>query len=115
VSKCKRAFSKYLDFPGYVTQIDFREHCDDYVWDHYENSVPMSTYLVAFVVSDFDFKISEPSGNNVTFRVWSRRNAIDQVEYANEVGPLMLKYFEEFFEVAYPLPKMVFVFKYREF
>ena len=31
----------------------------DYVWDIYEESLRMSTYLVAFVVSDFVFRFDE--------------------------------------------------------
>lgn len=48
------------------------------MWDKYEKSVPMSTYLVAFIVSDFDYKGSKTS-NNVAFRIWARKDAIDQV------------------------------------
>jgi len=39
----------------------------------------MSTYLVAFVVSDFAFELAPPTGNGVRFRIWARNNAIDQV------------------------------------
>lgn len=42
----------------------------------------MSTYLVAYVVSDFHYKEAEPTPedkNNVTFRIWSRQDALDQV------------------------------------
>ena len=88
----------------------FREHCDEYVWDHYETSVPMSTYLVAFVVSDFKYSEAEPTGNNVTFRIWSREDALDQVEYAKSIGSRILEYFEEFFNVEYPLPKIVWFY-----
>ncbi|RZC35732.1 aminopeptidase N-like [Asbolus verrucosus] len=76
-----------------------------WVWDKYEPSVPMSTYLVAWVISDFDFITSPPSKNNVTFRVWTRKNALNQVDFANEVGPKFLEYFEDFFGIKYPLPK----------
>ena len=81
------------------------EGTNEYVWDHYEESVPMSTYLLAFVVSDFTFKLSAPTGNDVKFRVFARENAIDQVEYADSIGAKILKYFEDFFHVPYPLPK----------
>lgn len=33
----------------------------DYVSDHFEKSVPMSTYLVAFVVHDFSYRESVPN------------------------------------------------------
>ena len=41
------------------------------------------------------------------FRVWARKNALDQVDYAKSIGAKMLKFFEEYFDVKYPLPKQV--------
>ncbi|KAL0271356.1 UNVERIFIED_CONTAM: hypothetical protein PYX00_008471 [Menopon gallinae] len=73
----------------------------DYVWDEYEQSVPMSTYLVAFVVSDF---VNITSKNR--FAVWARSDAISQAKYALEIGPKCLKYFEEYFDIDFPLPKV---------
>ncbi|XP_071631576.1 aminopeptidase N-like [Temnothorax longispinosus] len=73
-----------------------------YVWDHYKRSVPMSTYLVAFVVSDFDVRESE----NRNFTVWARHNAIDQAQYSLNIGPEVLRYFEDYFKIKFPLPKM---------
>jgi len=78
---------------------------DEYVWDHYENSVKMSTYLVAFVVSKFEFRESEKTENGVRFRIWTRKDAIPQTEYARDIGPKMLKFFEDYFQVEFPLPK----------
>jgi aminopeptidase N len=46
----------------------------------------MSTYLVAFVVSDFESRTSNRSLSKPEFRVWARREAIDQAEYAREIG-----------------------------
>ena len=43
-----------------------------YVWDMYQIYPIMSTYLLAFVVSNFTFKQSEILSNDVQFRVWSR-------------------------------------------
>nr|XP_033334550.1 aminopeptidase N isoform X2 [Megalopta genalis]XP_033334551.1 aminopeptidase N isoform X2 [Megalopta genalis] len=73
-----------------------------YVWDHYDRSVPMSTYLVAFIVSDFKMLKSE-SGN---FRVWARNEAIDQAHYSLKIGPKILEYFENYFKIKFPLPKI---------
>merc|ERR1712178_321075 len=39
------------------------------------------------------------------FRIWARKNALDQIAYAKDIGPKMLKHFEEYFDVKYPLPK----------
>ena len=38
---------------------------DDYVWDMYQESVRMSTYLVAFVVSKFKYIEAEKLDNDV--------------------------------------------------
>ena len=77
----------------------------EYVWDHYDTTVPMSTYLLAFVVSDFENELSPPTGNGIQFRIWARKNALDQIDYAKSIGAKMLKYFEDYFSVKYPLPK----------
>ena len=90
-----------------ICSLRYREGTDIYVWDHYQESVPMSTYLVAFVVSKFEYVQSPPTGNNVNFRIWARQSALDQVTYAKEIGGKMLQYFETYFNVTYPLPKQV--------
>lgn len=71
-----------------------------YLWDEFQESVPMSTYLLAFVVSDFK-KLSDG-----TFSVWARPEAIESARYALEVGPKILKFYEEYFNISYPLPKL---------
>ncbi|KAF5289209.1 hypothetical protein FQR65_LT00096 [Abscondita terminalis] len=73
---------------------------ENYEWDHYAESVPMSTYLVAFVVSDF---VSLKNGN---FSVWVRKEAELQAKYSLDAGPKILKYFEDFFQIKFPLPKV---------
>lgn len=60
----------------------------------------MSTYLLAFVVMDFD------SINAERFTVWARSDAIKSAKYALEVGPKVLQFYEKFFNIPYPLPKV---------
>ncbi len=66
----------------------------------------MSTYLVAFAVTDFESRLSNRSYSNPLFRVWARADAIQQAEYAREVGPKILSYFEKYFGIDFPLPKL---------
>ncbi|XP_059089638.1 aminopeptidase N-like [Tigriopus californicus] len=81
------------------------ENNNEYVWDIYQKTVTMSTYLLAFVVSDFTFRQSDPLPNNVDFRIWSRESANSRTEYAAQVGPAVLAYYEDYFGVEFPLPK----------
>lgn len=80
----------------------FRREISTYVWDHYEQSVPMSTYLVAFIVSDFEH-MKSPNNN---FTVWARKEAIGQAKYSLDIGPKILKYYEDFFQIKFPLSKI---------
>jgi aminopeptidase N len=73
----------------------------------FEPSVKMSTYLVAYSVSDFEYKEAIVSmDKDVVFRIYARRNAMDQVNYAAEIGPKVLKFYEEYFHLKFPLPKI---------
>ncbi|XP_022215178.2 aminopeptidase N [Drosophila obscura] len=77
----------------------------DYIWVEFDESVPMSTYLVAYSVNDFAHKPSTLA-NSPLFRTWARPNAIDQCDYAAEFGPKVLQYYEQFFGIKFPLPKI---------
>ncbi|XP_050343236.1 aminopeptidase N [Nymphalis io] len=72
----------------------------DYVWDHYAESLPMSTYLVAFAVTDF----ANMSDNN--FSVWARKEALPSAAYALAIGPKILTFLEEYYKIKFPLPKI---------
>ncbi|XP_063230245.1 aminopeptidase N-like isoform X2 [Bacillus rossius redtenbacheri] len=76
-------------------------------WDRYETSPDMSTYLVAFMVADFlSTEARSGQAHPVTYRVWARPEAINQTSYALRVGPKVLGFYEEYFNLSYPLPKM---------
>uniref|UniRef100_B3P5I6 Aminopeptidase n=1 Tax=Drosophila erecta TaxID=7220 RepID=B3P5I6_DROER len=81
------------------------ESLPDYVWTEFQESLPISTYLVAYSVNDFSHKPSILP-NGTLFRTWARPNAIDQCDYAAEFGPKVLKYYEELFGIKFPLPKV---------
>ena len=70
----------------------------------------MSTYLVAFVVSKFGYITVAPRPNNVQVRFWAKNASLDQTAYAQEIGPKFLEFFENYFDIPFPMPKQV---KYR--
>uniref|UniRef100_A0A8D2B0P0 Aminopeptidase n=1 Tax=Sciurus vulgaris TaxID=55149 RepID=A0A8D2B0P0_SCIVU len=66
----------------------------------------MSTYLLAYIVSEFK-SVETRSPNNVLIRIWARPDAIDEGhgEYAlNVTGPI-LNFFAEHYDTPYPLEK----------
>lgn len=69
----------------------------------------MSTYLLAYMVSDFEYKEAIQELSDVVFRVHARRDAKNQMDYACQVGPTILKFYEDYFQIKFPLPKMDFV------
>uniref|UniRef100_A0A8C5A4H5 Aminopeptidase n=1 Tax=Gadus morhua TaxID=8049 RepID=A0A8C5A4H5_GADMO len=71
----------------------------------FEPTKKMSTYLLAFIVSDFGFIQTTLEG--VLIRIFARKAAIDanQGEYALSVTGPILKFFENYYNATYPLPK----------
>uniref|UniRef100_A0A182QC88 Aminopeptidase n=1 Tax=Anopheles farauti TaxID=69004 RepID=A0A182QC88_9DIPT len=83
------------------------ESMPGWVLDEFDTTVPMSTYLVAYSVNDFAYREAPAAGpDDVTFRIWARRDAIDQVEYAADVGPRVTRFYEDYFHQKFPLPKI---------
>ncbi|KAF2906007.1 hypothetical protein ILUMI_00169 [Ignelater luminosus] len=71
--------------------------------DVYKETVKMSTYLTAFVVSDY--KHTNKTENQ---RVFADEDSVNdgQAEYALDVGIDILKNLEDYLDVKYPLAKM---------
>ncbi|XP_072004560.1 aminopeptidase N-like [Engystomops pustulosus] len=68
----------------------------------YAESPKMSTYLVAFIVSQFSYV------GNERVKIWGRKKAIEvekQGEYALSVTEKILDFFENYYNASYPLPK----------
>ncbi|KAG8456357.1 hypothetical protein GDO86_002221 [Hymenochirus boettgeri] len=72
--------------------------------DHFAVSVKMSTYLVAFIVSDFK-SISQVTDHGVKITVYAVPDKIDQAEYALQAAVRLLDFYEDYFDIPYPLPK----------
>ncbi|CAC5387007.1 ANPEP [Mytilus coruscus] len=75
-----------------------------WIADHYEVTPKMSTYLLAFIICDFKYTVNITK-NNVEYRAWARPEAVDQTPYSLDVGVKILTYFEEYFDIPFPLPK----------
>ncbi|CAL7945633.1 unnamed protein product [Xylocopa violacea] len=72
--------------------------------DDFQESVEMSTYLVAFVVCDFK-RVSELTKRNISVSVYAAEAMLPQAKYAVTTAARTMDYFESFFGVHYPLPK----------
>nr|XP_046251148.1 alanyl (membrane) aminopeptidase b isoform X2 [Scatophagus argus] len=71
----------------------------------FEPTEKMSTYLLAFIVSDFAYVNNTIDG--VLIRIFARKPAIaaGQGDYALEKTGPILKFFERYYNSTYPLPK----------
>uniref|UniRef100_A0A8C2GMI9 Aminopeptidase n=1 Tax=Cyprinus carpio TaxID=7962 RepID=A0A8C2GMI9_CYPCA len=72
--------------------------------DQFDVSVKMSTYLVAFIVSDF-LSISRTSQHGVQISVYAVPEKIDQAEFALDAAVKLLDFYDDYFDIPYPLPK----------
>ncbi|KAJ8889375.1 hypothetical protein PR048_008874 [Dryococelus australis] len=72
-------------------------------WDHFEETpMPMSTYLIAFVISDF----SSLSSSDGFYKTWQRSDATSQAQYSVNISPKIMSAIEEYTRLDYFLPKM---------
>nr|DBA23388.1 TPA: hypothetical protein GDO54_014304 [Pyxicephalus adspersus] len=72
--------------------------------DQFDVTVKMSTYLVAFIVSDFK-SISQVTNRGVKISVYTVPHKIEQASYALSAAVKLLDFYEEYFRIPYPLPK----------
>jgi len=62
----------------------------------------MSTYLLAFIVGDFEF-IEKKSKRGVIVRVYTTPGKIHQAKFSLDTTVKVLDFYEEYFDIKYPL------------
>lgn len=72
----------------------------------FEKSVPMVTYLAIFVVSDFAYLEAMTPVHKIPIRVFGTEDNKEFLQYALDVGTTVTDYYQTYFDVAYPLPKL---------
>lgn len=77
---------------------------DGLLEDRFAKTVTMSTYLVAFVICDFK-SVTARTSSGVQVSVYAAPEKGLQSHYALEVAVKMLDFYEEYFNIRYPLPK----------
>nr|XP_039261334.1 aminopeptidase N-like [Styela clava] len=81
---------------------------DGELWNSttFDKTVKMSTYLLAFVISDFGYEETFTK-SGVQTRIYARKEAIanNEAQYASKIVPKILQYFEHYFNIEYPLQK----------
>ncbi|NIO11473.1 MAG: M1 family peptidase [Deltaproteobacteria bacterium] len=65
----------------------------------------MSTYLLAFIVGEFDH-VEQKTKEGVVVRVYTPLGKKDQGRFALDVASRTLSFFDDYFGIPYPLPKM---------
>ena len=65
----------------------------------------MSTYLLAFVVGDL-VSVEADAADGTTVGVWTTRGKENQAGFALDTSVKLLGYFNEYFGIPYPLPKL---------
>jgi aminopeptidase N len=76
----------------------------DRVKTQFEPSKRMSTYLVAFIVCDFA-RVSQKTKLGVTVNVYAQPEKINQTALALKSAVRILEYYEDYFNIKFPLPK----------
>ncbi|CAG2116436.1 unnamed protein product, partial [Medioppia subpectinata] len=69
----------------------------------------MSTYLIAYAVGEFDF-VEGKTVNGHTVRVYTPVGKKDQGVFALDVAIKSLTYYEDYFDIPYPLSKLDMLF-----
>ena len=72
----------------------------------FQTTVPMVTYLAIFIVSDFEFIETVTQVHGIPLKVYGTRQQIPRLDYAMRAGAAIADYYETYFDIGYPLPKL---------
>ncbi|CAF0924682.1 unnamed protein product [Didymodactylos carnosus] len=82
------------------------EFQDDKSWKvtKFDRTPIMSTYLVAFIVGEYDY-VETKDSNGVSMKVYTPLGKKEHGQFALEAAAKILPFYAEYFEIKYPIPK----------
>lgn len=83
--------------------VSILEHETKYQIIRFSPTPKMSTYLLAFIVGDFEY-IESKTKNNVQVRVFTTPGKKHQAKFALDCAVKTLEFYDKYFDIAYPLP-----------
>ncbi len=107
----KAVFEISLLIPGCTTAIsntvetEIKEYQSGYKIVRFAPTPKMSTYLVAFIVGDFE-SIEKKTKEGIKVRVFTTPGKKYQAEFALECAAKTLSFFSDYFGIPYPLPAL---------
>ncbi|XP_026673854.1 aminopeptidase M1-like [Ceratina calcarata] len=81
------------------TEVLKKEEENGMITTTFKQTPLMSTYLVAFVLSDYQFK--EDKVGNFTYRVWTKASAINQTDFVLKMGRKFLELLNSYTNISY--------------
>ncbi|ODM88677.1 Endoplasmic reticulum aminopeptidase 2 [Orchesella cincta] len=81
---------------------------EGWVWDHYEETVKMSPYLVCMIVSDFHNETILINNGTLSVSTWAPKHDIEQgrTSFGTRTVEKTLQYYEKKFKMNFPLRKL---------
>lgn len=92
-----------------MDEIGQEDYAEGLVKVNFRESVPMSTYLTVFIVSDFLSKsetITPVVGEKFELRCFATPAQVGKLDFALKTSVDVIKYYVDYFQIPYPLPKL---------
>lgn len=86
----------------------YRDNIEGWVWDYFDTSPPMSTYLVACVITHYAYveRHYVACKRTVTMRFWADSEKLAQLNLAADLAPKVFHFLDAYLQLAYPMPKL---------
>lgn len=92
-----------------IILLQCRESAEEWVWDTFETTPPMSPYLVACVLSELEYletSYQSISGRIVTLRLWTESRNFNLLDLSYDILPKIMMTLENYLAIPYALPKL---------
>ena len=107
----KATFDTTLVIPSHLTAVSNTPIISEEPTDsatkriQFQETPPMSTYLLAFIVGELEY-VEDKSSDGTTIRVWTTPGKAAQGRLALDVATRLLSYYNDYFGIPYPLDKL---------